>query len=191
MFLDNEMQIAEKDAHLYNKQMLLPFGNKNLNQVLILGCGDGGILKDLLHLNPKKITLVDIDKEVINISKKYLSRICGKAFDNKKVHIKIDDAFTFVKKHKDYDAIIYDLTNHPEEYLKVDPETFLASVFGDISQALKREGILSMQVSSEYDIQTIKIVKKVLNKYFKNIQYSSLFIPSFSEPWVFATGVKK
>jgi len=43
LFLDNDLQIAEKDAHLYNKSMVSPLVEAGvpLHDVAILGGGDG------------------------------------------------------------------------------------------------------------------------------------------------------
>jgi spermidine synthase len=98
LFLDGELQIAEADAYIYNQSMVSPFveANNSLNSVAISGGGDGGVLHELLKYNPDSVTLIDIDKEVIKASKKYLKDICFDAFDDPKVTIINADANTFL-----------------------------------------------------------------------------------------------
>ena len=44
--------------------------------VLVIGGGDGGCIRELFkYLSIESVTLVDIDKSVINISQKYLGEI--------------------------------------------------------------------------------------------------------------------
>ena len=48
--------------------------------VLVVGGGDGGVIREMLkHPSVKKATLVDIDGKVIEYSKKYLPEIAGNA----------------------------------------------------------------------------------------------------------------
>jgi Spermidine synthase len=48
------------------------FAHKNPQNVLIIGGGDGGILREVLkHKSVKKAVLVDIDKDVVEVSKKF------------------------------------------------------------------------------------------------------------------------
>ncbi|MEA3470928.1 MAG: adenosylmethionine decarboxylase, partial [Thermodesulfobacteriota bacterium] len=62
LFLDNDLQISEYDAHLYNTSMLSPLidAGISLDHIAILGGGDGGVLCELLKQGAGKITLIDI-----------------------------------------------------------------------------------------------------------------------------------
>lgn len=182
LFLDNDLQIAEKDAHIYNKSLVFPIikAKDKLNKVAILGGGDGGILYEILKYNPKQVFLVDIDEEVIEVSKKFLKNINKNAFDNKKVKIVIDDANKFLGSHNGFDVIIYDLTMNPGSILGVDQESFLEGLFLKIKKSLSKNGLVSLQCCSEYDLKTKRLLKKMLPKYFKNITFKKLLFPHFA-----------
>jgi S-adenosylmethionine decarboxylase proenzyme len=190
LFLDCDIQIAEYDAHIYNACLVDPLvkKRKKLRKVAILGGGDGGVLKEILKYKPKKVYLIDIDREVIKASQKYLPTICGNAFIRKNVEIIIDDANVFLDNHAGFDAIIYDLTMHPEALTKVDRAVFLDQIFSKIHDILDKNGIISLQCCSEFDKVTLGLLKSILKKYFKNVKFSKTFIPSFCEYWIFATG---
>ncbi len=192
LFLDNELQIAEKDAHIYYGQIIQPLIQKKipLKNVAILGGGDGGVLYEILKYHPKQVHLVDIEKEVIQLCKKHLRKICHDAFVQPNVQIVIDDANEFLSKNRMFEIIIYDLTMHPSSITQLDRKDFLNKIFKNIAQALNKGGMLSLHCCPIYDEETLKILKKVLNRYFKDIVSREIFIPSFCEKLVFVTAKK-
>ena len=56
LFLDNDLQIAEKDAHLYNKSMVSPLVEAGvpLHDVGILGGGDGRYSTNFRNIIPER-----------------------------------------------------------------------------------------------------------------------------------------
>jgi len=166
LFLDNNAQIAEKDAHIFNNCIIDPLikSKNNLNNILILGCGDGGILKDLLKYKPKTITLVDIDKEVITASKNHLKNICGNSFSHPNVKVIIDDASKFLEKNNNFEAIIYDLTDKPK--LRIIPMTTTHSL-RDYPLEIPMKHVAR---SSECSISQKTHIEKFYNNLFSKIK---------------------
>ncbi|MFC2084510.1 adenosylmethionine decarboxylase [Bacteroidota bacterium] len=193
LFLDKDLQISERDANEYNKSLIDPIRElrKKIKSAAILGGGDGGILFEILKLNPTSVTLIDIDEHVIKVSKKYLNSICHNSFEDPRVKIITKDAITFIQQDLKFDAIIYDLTMHPEAFTKVPRSKYLDDLFFNIKKRLNKKGILTLQVSSEYDKDTFKIVRKILSKHFADIKYENILIPSFCEHWIFASAKLK
>jgi S-adenosylmethionine decarboxylase proenzyme len=192
LFLDGDMQLSDADVDIYNRAMVEPVLNgNNLGRVAILGGGDGGVLKELLKHKPKKATLVDLDGDVVKISRKYLKKVCGGAFSNPRTEIIIDDANNFLNNNGKLDAVIYDLTANPESLTIKSKHRFLNDMFYRIRGSLKNRGRLSMQCCSEFDRETFRLVNTVLKKYFSNIKFRKVFIPSFCEPWIFASAKAK
>lgn len=189
MFLDKDLQIAEKDAPVYDSAMVTPLNErrKRLGTVAILGGGDGGVLREVLKYRPVSAYLIEIDEEVIKTAEKYMPSICGNAFSNKKANIVIADANEFLEAKHGFDTVIYDLTMHPESITSMDRADFLNQVFLKIKNNLNKKGLVSMQCCSEFDAETRKLLKRILPKYFKNIVYQTSYVPSFCENWVFAS----
>ncbi len=192
LFLDRDLQIAEYDAHIYNEAILRPISAEpgKFKEVAIFGGGDGGILKELLKLKPEKVTLIDIDKMVIELSKKYLKKVCGKAFDDPRAEIVNEDVNKYMNKMKSVDAIVSDLTMHPETFTHLDRPTYLKRLFGKIKRKLRKNGVLTMQVCSSFDTETFALVDSLLKELFPEVEYRRVYIPSFAEEWVFATAKK-
>jgi len=193
MFLDKDLQIAESDIPAYDSAMVSPIieRKRRFKEVAILGGGDGGVLREVLKYKPENAYLVEIDEEVIKAAKKYMPGVCKKAFESRKANIIIDDANSFLDEKHGFDAIIYDLTMHPEAITNMDRTVFLNQIFSKIKNNLNKKGIISMQCCAEFDEETIRLLKKVLPKYFRNIVYKTSFIPSFCENWVFASAEVK
>lgn len=192
MFLNNDLQIAEYDADLYNQSMVLPLVEAGipLDTVAILGGGDGGVLHELLKHNPGKVFLIDIDREVIDASKKYLKCVCHDAFDDPRVEIINDDVNNVLDTGRRFDAVIYDLTMHPETFINMDREIYLERLFSKIDDRLNPGGMVTVQCCSEYDKDTYIMSENLLNKYFKDVTLFTTNIPSFCTPWVFASARK-
>lgn len=193
LFLDKDLQISEADADAYSYVMIKPVieKRKKLDNVLILGGGDGGLLNYVLKYNPKRVSLVEIDEEVINVSKKFLKKVCGNSFSDKRVNVMIQDAFHFLQSTREnFDVILYDLTMHPESFIRIDREKFLDNVFKDIHRILAKNGIATFQIGSEYDKHTLHLVQRLLKKYFRRINYSLIYLRSYCERWVFADVTK-
>ncbi|MCK9273958.1 MAG: adenosylmethionine decarboxylase [Syntrophales bacterium] len=190
LFLDNDLQIAEFDAHIYNECMVRPLIESGipLQNVAILGGGDGGVLYELLKYNPGKITLVDIDEAVVDACNTYLREICHDAFEDKRVEVVYDDVFRFLAQGRHYDAIIYDLTMHPEAFINRKRDTYLNDLFSRIKASLHKNGIISAQCCSAYDYDTLDMTANLLGKFFRDIRMTESYIPSYCVPWTFAFG---
>ena len=115
LWLDNILNLSEKDEFIYHEMLVhIPmFTHNNPKNILIIGGGDGGSAREVLKHNIDKITLIDIDKDVIDECKKYLPNINNGAFNNDKLNLIIGDGIEFVKKSQNntFDVIIVDSTD--------------------------------------------------------------------------------
>lgn len=194
LFLNGEMQIAERHDEIYFDTITEPLREVPthlMKDIVILGGGSGGVLRRLLDMKPEKVFVVDIDEEVIGASHAHLENVNSGAFDAKNVEIVINDATTFLDDiSNDVDAVIYDLTDRSFLITEFDSRTFLDATFSGIKNSLRGGGIVSMHCCSEFDGETLQIFKATLSKYFTNIAFRKVFIPSFCEHWVFASAEK-
>jgi spermidine synthase len=116
MVLDGVIQITEGDEFVYQEMLthvpLLAHGSAE--NVLIIGAGDGGVLRRVLrHGNVKRAVMVEIDGEVIRLSKQFLPGIAGDAWTDKRAEIIVGDGIDYVKRAPDasFDVIIVDSTD--------------------------------------------------------------------------------
>ncbi|SIQ03378.1 MULTISPECIES: polyamine aminopropyltransferase [Acidiphilium] len=116
MLLDGVVQITESDEFVYQEMLahvpLLAHGDAK--SVLIIGAGDGGVLKRvLMHKSVAKAVMVEIDGEVIRLSKEFLPAIGGDAWTDKRADVIVGDGIDYVKRAPDasFDVIIVDSTD--------------------------------------------------------------------------------
>lgn len=114
----------------------------NPKKVLVIGGGDGGVLREVVkHESVEEAILCDIDEAVIRISKKYLPGMSiGFQHPNVKVHI--GDGFEFLKnRQNEFDVIITDSSDPegPAESLFQKPYFIL------LRDALRDGGVITTQ----------------------------------------------
>lgn len=112
LVIDGKVQVTEFDEHFYHEMLVhVPMNScKKTRKVLIIGGGDGGALREVLKHKVEKVVLVEIDKNVIEICKKYLGIDSG-AFDDPRVEVVIEDGRKFVENCENFDVIIVDSTD--------------------------------------------------------------------------------
>lgn len=99
MFLDGHIQLAELDEHVYHECLVhIPLLNiPDPKAALVIGGGDGGAIRELCRWPLDRIDMVEIDQAVIEASKEFWPELSSGAFDDPRVHVRIDDAFEWVR----------------------------------------------------------------------------------------------
>lgn len=115
MALDGVIQTTEKDEFIYHEMLThVPLlAHDNPRRVLIIGGGDGGILREVLrHPTVEQVTMVEIDAAVIDMARRWFPHHSAGAFDDARTRILIDDGVKFVNETSDtFDVIISDSTD--------------------------------------------------------------------------------
>ncbi|KAL3422955.1 spermidine synthase [Phlyctema vagabunda] len=144
LVLDNVIQCTERDEFAYQEMIthLAMNSHPNPKKVLVIGGGDGGVLREVIkHDCVEEAILCDIDEAVIRLSKKYLPGMAI-GFQHPKVKVHVGDGFKFLDDYKnEFDVIITDSSDPegPAESLFQKP--YFELLFG----ALKEGGVISTQ----------------------------------------------
>lgn len=168
LVLDGFLQLSTQDEFVYHEMLVHPalFYHQNPKRVLIVGGGDGGALREVTKHPVKEIFLCDIDKKVIEVSKKYLPSVSKGAFKDKRLKIFNEDALKFLERYKNYfDIIIFDPT---DPYGPSDP-LWSKKCYQKVFFALEEKGVASFQTayfSDRFAKKARKELKKVF-PYFK------------------------
>jgi len=177
--LDKIIQLSEGDEFIYHEMLThLPMiSHPNPKKVLIVGGGDGGVLREALRHPVKEVYLVDIDKKVIEVSKKYLQFVSKGAFNDKRAKIFIEDGIKFVKKYRDFfDVIIIDSTDPAGPSVPL----FSKKFYKDCFKALTKEGVISIQTMCFFNyFPIIKRTYKKLTPFFPSVKLYQADIPCF------------
>ena len=145
--LDGIIQTTEKDEFIYHEMLAHPplILHPNPNKVLIIGAGDGGVLREAVKHKVKKIVMVELDERVIEMSKKLLPSISNRAFEDKRVEIVIDDGAKFIRRTKDaFDVVIIDSPD-PIGAAKV---LFSLKFYSSLNEKMAKNSVLIRQSGS-------------------------------------------
>ena len=192
LMLDGCWMTSLKDEKYYHECLVHPALSSidEKSNLLIIGGGDGGTLRECIkYTKISKIDLVEIDEEVIKISKKFLKEIGGEAWNDKRLKIHIDDGVKWVKKTKDnfYDVIFIDCSD-PSEFSNL---LFSDSFYKECKRILKPMGILATQSESPESFKNIHInILKTLKNIFKVSETMYSFVPIYPSgiwSWTYAS----
>lgn len=114
LVLDDAVQTTERDEYIYHEMLVhLPMAlHPDPRRVLIIGGGDGGTLEETLKHPVTAVTMVEIDRAVVDVSRAYLPAIAGGAFDDPRTRLLIDDGIAFVRSTAEtFDVILVDSTD--------------------------------------------------------------------------------
>jgi len=192
--LDDMVMTTQNDEFHYHEMISHPamFTHGNVKNVLVIGGGDGGTVREILrHEGVEKVTMVEIDGEVIKACKEFLPEIAA-AFDNPKLELLVDDGIAFIKQAapKSYDLIIVDGSDPvgPAEGL------FSTEFYTNCYNALKDGGILVAQGESpKFNEKAFSELNFTLQDIFgnDNAPVSLFFVPTYpTGMWSFQYGLK-
>ena len=150
MMLDHIVQLTTGDEFIYHEMMahvpltaLEAVEPETKKSVLIIGGGDGGVLREVLrHPSVERAVLCEIDRSVIDMCREYFPTVSDGAFDNPRAEIVIADGTDYVRQHKNsFDVIMVDSTDPigPGAVL------FTKEFYGDCQGALKEGGVMLTQ----------------------------------------------
>ncbi len=185
MAMDGIVQVTTRDEAAYHEMLthvpLAAFAspaNEEARSVLVIGGGDGGIIREACkHRNLERITLVEIDPEVVNLCQRYMPELSDGAFNDPRVELVIADATKFVKECRDkYDVIISDCT---------DPVEFGSPLFGaefmaDCKKLLTRNGIFVSQNGVPFlQSEEIEATYVPLKSLYKDAGFFTTSVPTY------------
>src|SRR6266498_1809549 len=78
LILDGVVQITERDEFFYHEMLvhMVMHAHPHPVNVIVIGGGDGGAVREVLkHDSVKKVYFIEIDEEVINVSKNFFPSV--------------------------------------------------------------------------------------------------------------------
>lgn len=145
MMLDGVVQLSTGDEFVYHEMMShVPlFAHGEARKVLIVGGGDGGVLRECLrHPEIETVTLCEIDRGVIDLCREHFPDVSAGAYDDARTRIVIADGTKFVAETEErFDVILVDSTDPigPGAVL------FTREFYADCKRALADGGVLVTQ----------------------------------------------
>lgn len=181
LVLDGIVQLTEKDECAYQEMIThLPLCSiQSPKKVLVVGGGDGGVLREISrHDSVELIDICEIDKMVIDVSKKFFPEL-HLGFEDPRVQLHIGDAAEFLRcvPEGKYDAIIVDSSDPvgPAQELVERP------FFETTARALRPGGVLcSMAESMWLHTHLIQDMISICRDTFKgSVHYAWASVPTY------------
>jgi spermidine synthase len=192
LVLDGVVQVTERDEFFYHEMLshVALHAHIKPQSVLIIGGGDGGTLREVLkHESVKTVQVVELDEEVIEISKRYLPTIaCG--YSDVRVNVLEMDGAKFVKQTGNkFDIVLIDSTD-PVGGAQV---LFSEQFFNDIHSVLSEDGIMAIQTESlHFHRQFVMNIQKKLGSIFEIARLYTVPLATYAGNWwTFSIASKK
>lgn len=194
MVIDGYIMLTEKDEFIYHEMMVhVPMSViADPKNVLVIGGGDGGTVRELAkHKCIEKIDFVEIDGDVINVSKEYLPNVSC-SIDDVRVNTLVEDGIKFVAETDEkYDLIIVDST---DPYVGPGEGLFTSEFYGNCHAILNEGGILVNQHESPYYENDAEVARRMhlkMREIFPVCTVYQAFIPTYpSGHWLFGFASK-
>lgn len=180
MALDGIIQTTERDEFVYHEMLThVPIiAHGNAKRVLIIGGGDGGILREVCrHQSVEHVTQVEIDQAVIDMCKQYLPNHSAEAFDDPRANIVIADGVEYVTQVEEkFDVIISDCTD------PVGPgEVLFSSRFYEGCKRLLNDGGVFVAQNGVPFLQQDEVIttRRRLSPYFNDQNFYTVAVPTY------------
>lgn len=148
LVLDGAVQLSEAGESAYHEMLVhVPMlSHAKPRHVLIIGGGDGGTLREVLrHPTVEKVTLVDIDRKVIDYSKQFLPSLSNGAFNDPRLELIIQDGMKYIANtEQKFDIIMVDCTGCTDG-IGAGKDLYTHQFYGLCKSALNKNGILVSQ----------------------------------------------
>jgi spermidine synthase len=181
LVIDDVIQFTERDESAYQEMIThLPmFSHPNPENVLIVGGGDGGVIREVVkHSTVKHITICEIDQMVIDCGKKFFPSV-AKAWVDKRLTVVCNDAAVFMDSKEaegKFDVIVCDSSDPVGPAQALFESKFYRSMF----KALRPGGRIATQAESVWNNRELiaGLIKKT-SPIFASVDYATTQIPTY------------
>lgn len=177
--LDGIVQTTERDEYAYHEMLAhVPlFAHGKAREVLIIGGGDGGILREVLRHPVERATMVEIDRTVVDLCREHMPSLSNGAFDDPRTDLVIADGLKYVAEtERRFDVIIVDSTDPvgPGEVL------FTEAFYGDCKRCLTPGGIVVTQNGvPNFQPDEVTDSYRRLSSHFADVSFYLTVVPTY------------
>jgi len=194
LFIDNELQFTEKDEYIYHESLIHPCLAHcfHTGKILVLGGGDGCAVREILkwqgHVAIDTITVLDWDKELVDLFRTDYAFLNKHSFASPNVHLDHRDVSLIDDVEKAwYDCIVVDLLD--PRFGSENDTSFWKKTIELCKQWLLPYGSLVINAGGYYPwtVQEIQPLLFLLQEAFPTLKHHlyKVFVPSFGREWYF------
>ena len=188
LVLDGKTQSTEYDEFIYHESLVHPamLFHPDPRAVFIGGGGEGGTLREVLvHRSVERATMIDLDREVVELCRAHLPHHHQGSFDDSRVTLRHEDARGYLQSGgDDYDVMILDLVDPLEEgtaYLLYTEEFYRIA-----KSRLNPGGILVTQsgpAGLPNHQECFTTIYHTLSRVFAHAAAAQVHVPAFQTLW--------
>jgi spermidine synthase len=191
LILDNKVQSSEDDEWLFHENLVHPvlLAHHSPKTIFIGGGGEGATAREILrHKTVERVVMVDIDEDVIRVSKQFLPNHHQGCFEDKRLELRIEDAKDYLENVADhtFDVIVLDLSDPVRD----GPAwgLYTQNFYKMCLTKLKDRGLLVTQsgpcgVLTDWDV--FRPINHTLRTVFPNVTAYSVHVPSYGDEYGF------
>jgi spermidine synthase len=183
LVLDGVVQITERDEFFYHEMLahVVLSAHPDPRRVVVIGGGDGGTVREVLkHKSVEKVYFIEIDEEVINVSRKYFPAVAS-GVNDKRVEIKCMDGAEFIKgRSSDIDLVIVDST----DIVGFAKSLFTKKFFRSIKNSLTENGMfVTLSESLHFHRDIVVEVQNTVKSVFPVVDLYTAPIATYAGNW--------
>jgi len=181
--LNGVVQLTERDEYFYHEMLaqVALHAHPSPIDVLIIGGGDGGALREVLkHKVVKRALVVELDKEIIEASKEFFPTLSAGFADSRTQILEMEGAEFLAGTREKFDVIIVDSTD------PVGPagSLFTSQFFTNAFSALKAEGIFVAQTESlHFHREFVREMQHRLAQIFNLVDLYTVPLATYAGNW--------
>ncbi|AFV11210.1 spermidine synthase SpeE [Thermacetogenium phaeum DSM 12270] len=191
LVLNGMVQLTIGDEFIYHEMLAhVPLHSHPApRHVLIVGGGDGGTAREVLrHPQVEKVTLVEIDRRVVDVSRHFLPEVSC-SFDDQRMEVLFEDGVTYLLgRQAEYDIILVDAPEPIGQAARL----FSREFYEGVLRALRPDGIFAAQTESPFvNSDLIARVYREVRGIFPMARLYLAPVPTYpSGLWSFTIGSK-
>ena len=190
LVLDGKTQSTEADEHIYHEALVHPalLFHQRPESVFIGGGGEGATLREVLcHTGVERVVMLDLDRDVVDLCRKYLPQHHQGRFDDPRLELRHEDARGYLSSCREsFDVIVLDLADPIEggpSYLLYTKE------FYEIARSkLRPGGILVTQAGPAGLLnytECFTALARTISQVFPHLYPYNVYVPAFTTLWGF------
>ncbi|MDM7999932.1 MAG: polyamine aminopropyltransferase [Dehalococcoidia bacterium] len=189
LVLDGKLQSSQRDEFIYHEALVHPalISHPDPATVFIAGGGEGATLREVLaHSSVKKAVMVDIDREAVDVCRRFLPSMHQGSFDDTRLELLHLDARKYLSEtSQEFDAIVMDITDPVEggpSYMLYTREFYRIA-----AKRLTPGGVIVVQSGpcNLHDMAVFTAIHNTLREVFPDVFPYAAVVPSFGGAWGF------
>ncbi|MEN3047594.1 MAG: fused MFS/spermidine synthase [Candidatus Caldarchaeales archaeon] len=194
LVIDGKIQSALIDEFVYHEGLVHPamVTAPEPRRVLVIGGGEGATAREVLRWRTvEEVEMVDIDGEVVELSRRHMPELSGGAFEDPRLRLVIAEGRGYLSSAADgsYDVIVVDATDPTEGAASL--PLYSVEFYRTAFEKLSGDGVLVTQATSiAHNPFAFRSVLETVKSVFPSVTPLAAYVLSFASLWGFVVGSK-